>query len=337
MPRLLLSPYAERSSPPAPARRRAATALAALVSLLLAEPALAQRAEAKISFEDRVLRIDYGAVRLGKHGLSEMAEGGEWRLGSGNATKLETTAPLVVGDEVVPPGGYKLALRRGRGTEFSLEVARAGFALSEKHGSVLLPLEYAEEEKPAQKLAISLSALSDPRRGPPNLVLFRAAYGIHRVTAASVLPGTETAKAKGFDVAVFALDSDLVARRSRAGRNTPVASLSRKQRRRGEPERWNIVLGRDSVLVRPAPEAPTENFGFGKIPDDEVDPDEAALVREGTASRAPAQSERPRLSLESAKPSEDGGVVLVLGCGKDAVTLELPDPMKKSAETRRGE
>jgi hypothetical protein len=321
------------AAPTHPRRERLRAPLAAALLVLgAAEAASAQRGDARIEWKDREIAIDYGAVRLGSHSLAELPVGSLWRLGSNNASKIEAEAPIQVGSAFVAPGGYKLGLRRVSEDGFALSVARAGYALGTDHSFVTLEGVFSESAKSANALAIECVGGPAEKSDPSRRFEIRLRYGTYSLVVPAVVHGAVPApgKPRGFAIDVFSIPADVVAERERAGRPTPIATLSKKAKR-GEPAAWNVILGRDGVIVRPAPTAPTASYGFGSIPDDERDAAEDGLERAGTVAWAPAQEKVAVLTPVSAAPADsEDAITLVLACGERTATLTLPDPTKKA-------
>ncbi len=90
-----------------------------------AAPAAApdKRGVAEAEIGGAKVKIDYGRPALkGRDMLSQLPEGGVWRLGMDQATGLETSSKLAFGETAIEPGGYTLFVRKEAGGGWTLLV-----------------------------------------------------------------------------------------------------------------------------------------------------------------------------------------------------------------------
>jgi len=114
--------------------RRALAVVLPLASFAASLPA--QRGKPTLEWQAGTAALDYGAVQVGQHGLSELKVGDQWRLGMGDATRLSLQMPALVGDswhswsirrtaQRRAPEGHVRAAVRGRQGPAHVVAARA--------------------------------------------------------------------------------------------------------------------------------------------------------------------------------------------------------------------
>ncbi|HSR49892.1 MAG TPA: DUF2911 domain-containing protein [Acidobacteriota bacterium] len=97
--------------------------LIAIVILLTAPAAFAQRGTAQADFDGKSVTVDYGRPSLaGRDMLGQLQPGQVWRMGMNTGTMLRTETPLAFGDQRVEPGNYRMwaRLKEGRSWELIL-------------------------------------------------------------------------------------------------------------------------------------------------------------------------------------------------------------------------
>ncbi|MFT4513522.1 MAG: hypothetical protein ACI89X_001325 [Planctomycetota bacterium] len=295
--------------------------------LLLTVPLAAQRDTPSFDLQKRSSTIAYGAVSLGKHSLDELSAGSTWRLGMNNASTWRTEMPVVIGDQVLAPGEYRIQLKR-------LDEARCGLEI---HGSALA-LGDGEElrvdgplkkvKKKAKKLRIdwrkgTATKGTTPRR--KKLVETQAAtiaihYGNHQWTGDVQVLGGVDSKLGKYRLTVFAVPAKLIAARNK--QPVPIAVITK-----GKSEAYQVVLEGDDAVVRPWMRAPTTRNGFG-----DVEAPSAALTTSGKVSSKtdPAAEKGGALLLVEAKlKKQDATIELLSGNVGLTVTFTVPKPLKK--------
>src|SRR6185295_11395977 len=81
------------------------------------------------------------------------------------------------------------------------------------------------------------------------------------------LAGSQPFKAKGFTIDAFKLPEKWLSERLKGGKSTPVLTLTRTGKAAdGVPEKLNLFLSEKEATLVPTMQAPTENRGFGAIP-----------------------------------------------------------------------
>lgn len=138
------------------------------VVLFLAVTAFAQgRGSAEVTIKGKKVSIDYGKPPLGSHSVSQLPNGGVWRLGMNEATRLTTDGELSMGGATVAAGTYTLWVKRVDANTFTLAVHPKiqgangknlwGFPSLTTGFVAELPLKKETAKDSADPLAISLA------------------------------------------------------------------------------------------------------------------------------------------------------------------------------------
>ena len=293
-----------------------------IVVAAVSPPVHAQRITAKLEHQKRSVALEVGSTRFGKHTLDELKPGGEWRLGSNDASTLTVGAPLVAGTTVVPPGSYRVKLYRGHQDDFSLMIEGAGYELSSST-SLYLPGTYADEKKTADKLDVKfVKAKEKAAHGRASRL--RVHFGPHSVEVPVTLAGTSSVKLKGFTVDAFAVPCDVVEARSARGEATPIASFAKKGRpAKDAPAAFSLLVSDDEAILLPAQVAPTDSYGFGHV----VPPPEDWTFR-APLEWQDAQSETDTVELQTVELTKEKRLRVVVNCGGRTGEALLTPPTK---------
>jgi len=301
---------------------RLALATSLLLTSSLSDVADAQRLDTKLEFQKRSVELIYGATRFGKHSLDELAPGGEWRLGSNNASTIVVGAPLVSGTTVVPPGSYRAKIHRGNSDDFSLMIEGAGYELS-SNTSLYLPGTYADEKKSADKLDVRFSKAKDqPHHGRAGVLTVH--FGPHSIAIPATLAGSTPVKLKGFEVDAFAIPCETL--EARAGRSdaTVVASIRKKGRpAKDAPAAFNLLISDDEAVLLPVQIAPTDSYGFG-----DVTPPPPAWTFRGAVEWSDSQEEFDVCKIEAMEITKEKKLRFILTCGARTATVTIDLPIK---------
>lgn len=140
-----------------------------LVAICMAIPAFAQmnaaRETAKATVKGKTLTITYGSPSWGgQDRLAAATTGTIWRLGMNQATEIESTGDLVVGDKTLPAGKYSLwAKKTGDNSWALLFHPKTGIwgAPALKEGFIAeTPLKMETGAEHAEKLVINLADMN---------------------------------------------------------------------------------------------------------------------------------------------------------------------------------
>jgi hypothetical protein len=290
-----------------------AAAVAAVPFLLLTNPLAAQRPDAAFEHRKRTVVITYGAVSVGKHSLDALQVGQAWRLGMNEASTWRLDTPLVAGDKLIAPGSYRVQLQRTAESEAALLANGSARALGGS-GDGQVPGQIVKAGKPTKKLAIEWRRKGAVANGnqPAQIVV---QFGEHEWVGDALVLGHEELKlGGGWKGVAYSVPAEVLAAGAAA-----VATVEKGD------QRWNVVLGKDSVKLVPWMAAPTESFGFGDV----KGPDEAATVT-GKVEPLETKVEKPWPVLEVLSAKADKGELrLELGHGTDAVRVTLAEPKTK--------
>lgn len=286
----------------------------------------AQREAPKFEWQKRKTVLDYGVTPVGKHSLSDLEVGGSWRLGMNDASTWQLEMPLLAGETLLPPGHYRVSLRRAGEEQLAIVLAGTGRALGLGDADLEVKGQLGKLEKPTSKLEIGWRASKKAPSGAQNReVALEVRFGAHQWSADLVaLGGKPTSRLGGYMLTTFLVPSELVLNRSE--RPVPVATLRLRKESPKAPDGWNIVLAADGAKLVPWMRAPTDSFGFGAV----VPPDES-WTTSGTIeeTESPAEAE-VTLDLRDAK-LERGELTFQLAAGTKLLTLALPEPKGKVA------
>lgn len=286
---------------------------AAITFALTLTPLLCQRPTPTFEWQKRATILEYGAVPVGKHGISELPVGQSWRMGMNEASSWQLTMPILAGDELLAPGTYRVQLQRTGETTCAILVNGSGQALGgTSDGKV--PGQLGKASKPTKKLNIDWQKNGTPAQGnqPAKLVL---QFGEVEWQGEVTIVGNKTVPLPGWKLSVFSVPAARLEGRDKAP--VPCAALTR-----GKDEGWNLVVsGKEAKLV-PWMAKPTEQNGFGAI----VPPNEA-LTTSGTAEAIEIKIEKPFEVAEHMSSSLTKGTFTVqIGFGKEAVVVTVPEP-----------
>lgn len=295
--------------------------------LLLTVPLVAQRNTPTLDLQKRSSTIAYGAVPLGKHSLTELSAGATWRLGMNNASTWRTEMPVVIGDQVLAPGEYRIQLKRLSEARCGLEIHGSALALGDGN-ELRVDGALSKVKKKAKKLRIDwrkgavTKGASD--RGKKKVEAQAATiaihYGLHEWTGDVQVLGGVNSKLGKYRLTVFAVPAKLIAARDQ--QPVPIAVITK-----GKSEAYQVVLDGDDAVVRPWMRAPTTRNGFG-----DVEAPSAALTTSGKviSTALPGSKKVGALMLVEAKlKKQDATMQLLSGDVELAVTFVVPTPPKK--------
>ena len=141
-------------------------ALAVALALALPSSAANGRGKTEIQLNGKTVSIDYGRPTL--HGrsvedmLSQLKEGGFWRLGADSSTTFESGVDLAFGDQTVPAGTYSLWAEKMPGNKWDLVFNKQHGQWGTNHDPsqdfVKVPLEQSKADDSADMVTIGLEA-----------------------------------------------------------------------------------------------------------------------------------------------------------------------------------
>jgi hypothetical protein len=293
--------------------------LASFVASLVVPALSAQRKTASLEFDGNTTAIEYGAAPVGEHSLDELKSGATWRLGMNEASTWQLDMPLLVGEELLPPGRYRIALARDGERELSIVLAGTGLALGGSDRRVRG--ELADARSPAKKLAIELKA-APKEKGVVDRQAFAidVQFGAHVWTGNAIaLAGAPTTRlGGGWQLETFSVPSTLVA--ARGTRPVVVATLAKRKPAEGAPAGWNLVLAGDEARLVPQMVAPTEQNGFAepKAPD-------PAWTTRGTIAAQATEVEESVLELRDAT-GKAGHFTFRFAIDKELLEIAIDEP-----------
>jgi hypothetical protein len=298
-------------------------ATAAFPFLLLLAPAFAQRAHPKFEWQKRETVIDYGAVPLGRHSLDELKVGESWRLGFNEASTWTLGMPILLGNRVLPPGGYRIQLERSGEEELAICAVGSGLVAGAEGRDIRAEGRLGKGKRPTDKLVIEWHLPPDERSSAQNQpVQLIVRYGEHEWLSKPVLLGGKSfAKIPGWAIDVFAVPAASVAARDQYP--VVVAAFEKKG---GKAAKWNLVLGKDVARLVPQMRPTTESFGFGK-----VEPPDPASITTGTLSEGVARIETRVVELREGELKK-GAFELELVAGKKLFAVSVPAPGANKAQ-----
>jgi hypothetical protein len=280
-----------------------------LVALLLLPVLTAQRPTPTFEWQKRTATIEYGAVPVGEHSLTELPVGGDWRLGMNEASTLRLELPLLAGDTMVAPGAYRIGMQRTGEDKAAITLAGSGLALLAT-GDGRIDGQLGKASKPSKKLDIQWRKQGNAKDGnqPVQIVV---TFGPDEWIGEATLLGGEAFAAQANKGVVWTMPAARLA----AGTATPVGQLVRGD------DRWNIVVVKDEVKLVPPMSAPTEQFGFG-----EPQAPATAKVLAGKVGKLDQKVEAELPTLDLLEARRQDGLLLAVGYGKDRVAWTLPEP-----------
>lgn len=290
-----------------------------LLTLLVAVRLPAQRSKPTLTWQDATAAIDYGVVPLGKHGLSELKIGDQWRLGQGDATRLSLQMPVLVGETVVPPGEYRLRLNRVADSKCSVSLQGTQFVLGQE---VQVDGELGKVPKPAKKLAIDwLKGQSKDKYTLPVQLLVQ--FGDSDWKGAIDVYGSKRGKVGAYELVTFALPADALKRRAKQ----PIAvATMHKKSGPDAAQFYTVLLGADEVKVVPWTAVPADNFA------ELAGPSEFNIVK-GKVESSPVAGDAvvPFLELRGAQ-LQKGTLSLQFAVDKEVLTLTVGEPKDPSVK-----
>jgi hypothetical protein len=141
--------------------------LAVVLAMTLPLQAANARGKSEVTLNGKTVSVDYGRPTL--HGrtvgemLSQLKEGGFWRLGADSSTTFVTGVDLAFGDETVPAGTYSLWAEKLAGNKWDLvfnkQHGQWGTQHDPKLDLVKVPLEESKASDSAEMVTIKLSEM----------------------------------------------------------------------------------------------------------------------------------------------------------------------------------
>ena len=281
---------------------------------------IAQRGDASIEWQKRVIAIDYGAVAVGAHTLAELQINQPWRMGSNATTTCRAELPVLMGGRALPPGNYRLSMVRvdDDGCEVRFEGSHHVLGST---GDLALDGALGEAKKPSKQLEIAWQKgkVEDKQHFVTDLSLV---FGPTTWHAPAKLVGGATQKVGGYQLTVFALPAAVVAARKEA--QAPIGLLQRGSGKKADM--WNVMLGDAEVRLVPWLELPTDNNGFGEIK--AVPADQIVTGTLAAAAAADTAPERAQAEVVAATLTK-GTFTLQFAVGKEVLTANVQEPGKK--------
>ena len=283
-------------------RRVPLLAVAAFASTIAAvSPAARAQGEARMEWQKRADWFSFGVPRVGKHSIDELQAGSTWRMGANGITTLTVETPLIAGDFGVAPGVYRTNIARQTKDQLELTIEGAGTRLAAGGDNVSVPLKLEILPKPNDKLEIELAPAKEQPDPELRAFTFRLQFGAPCVTAPISIVGSAPVKAKGFGGAAFKLPAKWLDERLKLAKHTPILTLERSGKvPDGVPEQMNLLLSENDVIFLPTMKAPTENRGFGAIPQ----PDPSWILK-GTVTWTPSQKPADHLRVDTIEVDKD--------------------------------
>lgn len=270
--------------------------IAVAVCAILPSVTTAQRTTAKLSWKKHEVAVEYGAVRVGGHSLSDLPIGGDWRLGMNEASQIRLSVPLVAGDTIAAPGSYRVKIFRPAEDQLQLLLEGSGYALGMEGANLAFDGTIVEPQgKPSKKLEI---AWTKPAAKKPNCEsTLEVRFGETGLDVPVMALATMAQKGKSFTATAFAWPSDVVNSRAKRSQPTPIAVVRPKRKpKNDEPDGYNLVIEGESAKLIPLMAAPTDSFGFGA-----VQAPSAAHVIEGEVQWSDFETKEPGASMEVVK------------------------------------
>ncbi len=277
----------------------------------------AQRGKPTAEWQKRSTVVEYGVVPVGKHSIDSLKVGDSWRLGMNDASFWQLGMPIVVGERLLAPGTYRIALGRSGEEQFALLAQGAGLAVGGS-GDVQIEGSLAKADKPANKLAIEWVTKAAPVDGNKPVQL-GIKFGTHHWVAPMTLLGSKSKGVGTFTLTVFAVPQAFVEARSKAA--VVVAVLEKKGASPKDPEAWNLVVDGSQAKLVPWMEAPTDQRGFGQIAGPAADRTTTGTLAVETVDGDAA----PTLQMKEAALTK-GELTVTLVAGKELLRIAVPEP-----------
>jgi hypothetical protein len=281
-------------------------------AVLALAPLAAQRPDATLDWQKRATTITYGAVASGKHHLGELAIGQSWRLGQNEASTWRVGMPLLLGEQWLAPGAYRVAFHRSDETTGALVADGSGHALvGGADARMTGAIEPAAKE--TKRLQIEWQKDGKPEAGNQAARVV-VQFGASQWRGTALVLGHTEHKVPGgrllaFHVPAARIDQGAV----------PIATLALGK---DDAQAFNLILDGTTARLVPWMQAPTDSFGFGK-----VTPPDAAQVREGKATELePSPGEPPAVLKVREATLQKGELRVVAACGSKAIEVVVPAP-----------
>jgi hypothetical protein len=296
-----------------------------LCLLVIVPIVLAQTEETAVEWQKHNAKISYGVVQVGRHKIDELQTGGAWRMGRNDASTLATDMALLVGDQVVVPGTYRVQIYRQGGEDFALSIdgGSLGEAPQAAPASVYAKGALGKPEKPSKVLEV-LFKPDGKAKDTVQPAKVTVTYGENQLVAPLNLVGTKSQKSQGWTLDVFSLPAETVEKRLGENKATPFAALKKESGKKNSPFHiWNLVVTKDSAEFWPAPKAPTgQSSAFAGI-----DGLSAANMSKATSVKwEEGKDNKAFLDLGKFEVAKGKGMTITLLVGKQTVTLAIPEP-----------
>ncbi len=268
-------------------------ALVAATFLAAAPAAVAQRAQARFTWQGKEAVLDFGVPAVGKYSLESLEVGATWRLGANAATTLTTPVPLITKDTVIPPGSYRVTIARPRPEPLELYVEGAGDYMAAGGPTVSVAGTSSQAQPPSSKLEITLTAASEQVDAELRALALSITFGAPRLTVPLTMVGSTTKKIGADTLDAFTLPTTWLAARLELAKHTPIATLTLHKPKKGTPGRFNLLLSEQDALLLPVRSAPTADNGFAPLAD--LDP---TWLLHGTVSWSEAKEPVKHLVID---------------------------------------
>jgi hypothetical protein len=295
-----------------------------LCVILLTPFVAAQREEADVEWQKHHAKIEYGVVNLGQHKLDALQAGSTWRMGRNEASHLKTDMALLVGDQVVVPGSYRVNVARNGEKDFSLGIdgGSLGDAPQGSPAAVYVKGDLGKTDKAAKKLEVGFKPEAKSTTAVQKAKV-TVSFGEHQLVAGLALVGTNTKKAGGWTLDAFTLPADLVEKRLAENKAIPLATLKKETGDKKKPfHAWNLVVTKDGAELWPAPEAPADSNGFGEV----KSLSSSSMVKASSVKWEESKDSKPFLELTKFEAAKGKGSTIVVAVGKQTCTIVVGEP-----------
>jgi hypothetical protein len=293
-----------------------------LAAFLLTAVVFGQRQEPELEWQKHKARIEYNVVQVGRHKLDELQVNQNWRMGRNEASQLKTDMALLVGEDVITPGSYRVGVFRSGEKDFSfaIEGGSLGAAPQASPASVYSKAEFGKPEKPSKNLEVALKA-DGKAANTVQPAKITVTFGENQLTAPMSLVGTKTQKSGGWTLDAFLLPGDLVEKRMGEAKAVPLAALKKETGKKDNPFHvWNLVVTKDSAELWPAPVSPKDAFSG-------IDGLSAANMAKATSVKwEDGKEAKPALELVKFEVAKGKGATIVIAVGKQTCTIAIPEP-----------
>ncbi len=120
--------------------------------------AFAERGMVETTFDGKKISIEYGRPLLaGRDMLSQLPDGGVWRMGMDAGTMLTTEIGLRWGDLTLAPGGYRLWARKNSSDDWQLLINSSPGSYNESNNVAVVPLTIGSIDSPVETFTIALT------------------------------------------------------------------------------------------------------------------------------------------------------------------------------------